>query len=720
MFRNKIKLLWFVLFFLLFFVSEGKSIDKVNYQKMSLNLSPDIDFNRIPLYFIPNKGQVEEGVLYYAATSKYTLWLTKTGLVFDSALPVGSSNQDLILNSRKNDKKAQYFPVRRSVSKLEFVDSAQGVETDNESLTEFSVNYFKGKDVSDWKTGIKASKAVVYKNLYDHIDLKLYGVTREIEYDFIIRPGGKISDIKLQYKDVNQVEIDGSGNLLIRTDFGVLKHKKPFCYQQINGERKNVSGRFILLDENIFGFEVDEYVQDIDLIIDPMVLVYSGYLGGSGNDENSWAMDVDSQGAVYLTGWTNSLDFPMANPILSSNSGIVDAFVVKVNPDGRSLDFATYIGGSGYDAGFGIAVDSKGDVYVAGETESYNFPTKNPLISRKVGAWDGFVLKLKRNGRALLYSTYFGSSDCDSGKDIAIDKDGNYYILGTTRSPYFPLKKAFQKNFGGYWDAWVAKINSSGNRLVYSSYIGGIGEEDGLAIDVDSKGYAYVTGCTYSEDFPLVNPIQNSFGGIIDAYVLKVSKNGRRLIYSTYLGGAREDCGYGIAVDSKGYAFVSGETRSSDFPTLNPIFKKRAGGYDVFAAKLVPKGIHLEASTFIGGKENDYGKRIALDQEGSAYITGVTFSQDFPQKDALYNQYSGDGDAFVVKIDPEWDMLNFSSFLGGTGRDVGQDIAVSDSGSIYITGFTESDNFPAYRSFQKKKARYADGFICAIDPDKKK
>jgi len=720
MFNFKLKILLVVFSFMFFPLHASKFIDQVNYLTSMLGSIPEVDFSNIPLYFIPNQGQTNSEVLYYATTSKYTLWLAEKGLVFDIILPDERTKPDSFPKARTNSMEPQYFPVKRAVSKLEFINSTKNVKTEPDDLTDFSVNYFKGQNVSDWKTGIKASKAVVYKNLYDHIDLKLYGVISEIEYDFIIRPGGKVSDIKLQYKDVNQVEIDGSGDLLIKTDFGVLKHEKPICFQQINGKRKNVSGRFVLLDENIFGFDVDEYDMNFDLIIDPMVLVYSGYLGGSGNDENSWAIDVDSQGAVYLTGWTNSLDFPLADPILSSHSGIVDVFVVKVNPDGRSLDFATYVGGSGYDAGFGIEVDSKGNIYVAGETESYNFPVKKPLISRKVGAWDGFVLKLKRNGKALLYSTYFGSSDCDSGKDIAIDKDGNYYILGTTRSPYFPLKKAFQKNFGGYWDAWVAKINSTGRKLVYSSYIGGAGEEDGLAIAVDSKGYAYVTGCTYSEDFPLVKPIQKNFGGIFDAYVLKVSKNGRRLIYSTFLGGAREDCGYGIAVDSKGYASISGETRSKDFPTVDPIVKKKRGGYDVFAAKLVPRGNRLEASTFIGGKKHDHGKRIALDLEGAAYITGVTFSQNFPTKDALYKKYSGDGDGFVVKIDSNWKKLVFSSFLGGSSWDVGQDIAVDESGQIYITGFTESDDFPAYRSFQKKKARYADGFICAFSLDRQK
>jgi len=580
-----------------------------------------------------------------------------------------------------------------------------------EDITDCKVSYLKGGDSSLWKTGIITSQAILYKNLYDFIDLKIYGVTKEIEYDFIVKPGGKVSDIKFRYKDIDQVGIDETGNLIIKTDSGVLTHKKPVCYQMIDGEKRVVSGRFVLIGMNIIGFDVDEYDQNFTLIIDPAVLVYSGYLGGSGNDENSWAMTVDSQGAVYLTGWTNSPDFPLSDPILAYNSGLVDVFVVKINPDGRSLDFSTYIGGDGYDAGFGIEVDTKGNIYVAGETESYNFPIKKPLISRKVGAWDAFILKLKRNGRILMYSTYFGSSDCDSGKDIAVDDDGSFYVLGTTRSPYFPIKKAFQKNFGGYWDAWVAKINSTGNKLVYSSYIGGSGEEDGLAIDVDSKGYAYVTGCTHSENFPLVKPIQNNFGGINDAYVLKVSKNGKRLLYSTYLGGSYEDCGYGIVVDSKGYVSISGETRSKDFPILYPIFKKKAGGYDVFAAKLAPKGDGLVASTFLGGKAHDHGRRIALDSEEAVYITGLTFSPDFPLKDALYKQYSGEGDVFVVKIDPDWTRLAFSSYLGGTGWDAGQDIAVSDSGLIYITGFTGSDNFPVHRLFQKKKARYIDCFI---------
>jgi hypothetical protein len=711
MFTKTLKTSLLVFYFLVFSMDGAKSIDSDNHQTVSLKVDSAHNFSNIPLYFISNTGQKNEKALFYANTPNYTLWLTRDGLIFDSTILGGEGGRDSHSRGRTPQKESRFFPKKRTISKLTFLDSMERVEVVPENLTDFTINYFKGKDVSNWKTGIPTSEAVIYNNLYNQIDLRVYGAAREIEYDFIVRPGGKVSDIHLQYNGVENVEIDDKGDILIKTDFGILKHKHPYCYQEINGKKTNVSGHFVSLGENIFGFEVDEFNGNYDLIIDPIVLVYSGYLGGSGYDENSWAVAVDSRGAVYLTGWTNSPDFPLSAPIIPFNIGDVDAFVVKVNPDGKSLGFATYIGGSGYDAGFGIEVDSKGDIYVAGETESFNFPLKKPLVRNKVGAWDGFVLKIKKNGRKLLYSTYFGSLDCDSAKDIAIDAKGAFYLVGVTCSYHFPVKKAFQPIFGGYWDAWVAKINPAGDSLVYASYIGGLGEEDGLAIGVDSKGYAYVTGCTYSEDFPLVNAVQKEFGGISDAFVLRIAKNGKRLLYSTYLGGSKEDCAYGIAVDSKGYASISGETKSKNFPISNPIYKRRKGKYDAFAAKLVPKGTSLLFSTYIGGKENDHGKRIAIDSEGATYITGVTFSENFPVKKAFYKNYSGGGDVFLVKIEPDWDKISFSSYLGGSSWDTGQDIVTDNSGNIYITGFTESDDFPVFESFQMKKAKYADCFI---------
>src|SRR4029077_16244938 len=365
---------------------------------------------------------------------------------------------------------------------------------------------------------------------------------------------------------------------------------------------------------------------------------------------------VDSAGNAYVTGSTDSFNFPTANSLQATYGGQVDAFVAKINASGSALVYSTYLGGGGVDYGYGIAVDSAGSAYVTGYTESINFPTMNPLQGGNGGLGDAFVSKLNPTGSALVYSTYLGGSGSDGGFGIAVDNSGSAYVAGSTASADFPTMNSLQPANAGGGDGFASKLNPAGSALVYSAYLGGSGRDYGSSIAADSAGSAYVTGLTGSANFPTKNPLQATNAGgdpgcACNSFVSKINSIGA-LVYSTYLGGSGTDYGSGIAVDSAGNAYVTGSTDSINFPTQSPLQASNGGGYDAFVFKLNPSGSALVYSTYLGGHKDDYGNGIAADSTGNAHVTGMTFSIDFPKKNPLQKNNAGKGDAFVSMLDP--------------------------------------------------------------------
>jgi hypothetical protein len=394
--------------------------------------------------------------------------------------------------------------------------------------------------------------------------------------------------------------------------------------------------------------------------------------------------------------------------------GDFDAFVTKINAAGSALIYSTYLGGSDTEFGNGIAVDAAGNACVTGSTGSANFPTKNPLQAALSGAPDAFVAKLNAAGNALVYSTYLGGSGNDSGSGIAVDPAGNAYVTGGTSSTDFPTQNPFQPVFSGGGpfggDAFVTKLNAAGSALVYSTYLGGSDTnfgDSGRSIAVDASGNAYVTGVTGSTDFPAQNPFQPVFGGsAADAFVAKLNAAGTGLLYSTYLGGSANDSGSGIGVDSAGNAYVTGFTVSTNFPTKNPFQPALNGNScpespcpDAFVTKLNPAGSALVYSTYLGGQGSESVAGIAVDSAGNAYVTGET-EGDFPIKNPLPLPSGSSPDAFVAKFNASGDDLVFSTLLGGSGVDRAFSIAVDASGSVYVTGRTETTDFPTQNPFQ--------------------
>jgi hypothetical protein len=688
------------------FASGSKRLDKEPALQTSIvdalgRQNPD--FGNTPLYFIPNKGQVHQKAKFYAKTSRYTLWMTKKGLIFDSTRKIGEQGK-----------------IGRDVSRFVFLDANQNPEMVPLDITLHIVNYIKGSDPSKWHTDLQTSKAVMYKNIYKNIDLKVYGIEKQIEYDWIVKPGGDPENIRFAYNNIKGTRIDEKGNLRIQTEFGELSHKCPISYQVMKGEKVAVAVDFRKINGNTYGFRVDDYDKNHELVIDPVVLAYSTYLGGGG-DEHAFGLAVDSSGRAYVTGDTASTDFPTDDAYQNtSGGGNIDVFVTKFSASGTSLVYSTYLGGSGSDAGEAIQVDGSGKAYVTGFAGSTDFPTQGAYQNAHGGGdKDVFVTVLSASGSSLSYSTYLGGSGDEEGFALALDSSKNIYITGRTASTDFPMQNAYDDTFtpsvANEYDAFVTKIDSSGSSLSYSTYLGGSKKETGYGIAVNGSN-AFVAGRTTSTNFPLLNEYQSAHGGgDYDAFITKFSSAGNNLIYSTYLGGSDTDSAYGITVDSSGSAYVAGDTRSTDLPTQNAYQDTHGGGdKDAFAAKLSSAGTSLEYSTYLGGIETEGATHVAVDSSGNAYITGATRSSNFPIKRGYQDTFSGDFDAFISMLSADGSKLSFSTFLGGGDFDSSRGIVVDDSGNIYVAGYTRSSDFPNEDAYQDTLNGSLDAFVSKI------
>ncbi len=482
-------------------------------------------YANLPLYFIENKGQLDPKVRFYVKTSGQTLYFTDKGIVFD--LFRGGERAK---NERPEPEKGLHEAGQkreRLVFNLTFENVKEGVLTKGFDPQEAGINYFVGNDKSKWRTEIPTYKGIVYKGVYEGIDLKVFGNGKDMEYEFIVNPGGNSDQILLTYSGIEGLAVNEAGQLLIGTAFGQIEETKPHIYQEIEG-KKEVDGRFEIRScadpsdtgKFSYGFQVASYDPAYPLVIDP-TLDYSTYLGGSRTDQGN-GIAVDGYGNAYVTGETWSSDFPIKNPFQATFSGFMDSFIAKLSPAGNALFYSTYLGGSSSDEGNGIVVDGYGNAYVTGETRSTDFPTKNPFQATNGGWDDAFITKISSSGSDLYYSTYLGGNGSDAGYGIALDGSGNAYITGGTGSTVFPTKSPFQATNGGVSDAFITKISSSGRDLCYSTYLGGNWPDRAYGIAVDGHGNAYVTGVTYSSDFPTKNPFQATLAGY-SAFVAKLT-----------------------------------------------------------------------------------------------------------------------------------------------------------------------------------------------------
>jgi hypothetical protein len=581
-------------------------------------------YGNLPLAFEPNIGQTDARVRYLARGGGMTVFFTDT----ETAM-VLSRSRHANQPEGPGRKPGATGAVEQTVVRMKLEKASQPRRViGTEKLPGIS-NYFIGNDPAQWHTDVPHYGRIQYEGVYPGIDLVWYGNQRLLEYDFVVAPGADPKQIQVAYEGAESVKVAANGDLVLHTALGEVKQQKPRVYQEIGGKQVEVAAQYSIVTGNRVGFELARYDRKRELRIDPVVLVYATFLGGSGDDSGN-GIAVDAAGSAYVTGSTGSTNFPTLSPYQATPLGSGDVFVTKLTAAGNALVYCTYLGGNAPDQAFGIAVDQAGSAYVTGFTQSSNFPTQSPYQATLRGGFDAFVVKLTPAGNGLVYSTYLGGSSNDFGSGIALDGAGSAYVTGTTDSANFPTQSPYQATFHGS-EAFVVKLTPAGSALVYSTYLGGSGLDQAFGIAVDQAGSAYITGLTGSNDFPTLSPYQATLqGGAFDAFVTKLTPAGNALVYSTYLGGNGSDYGSGIAVDGTGAAYVSGITVSTNFPTLSPYQAAFQGMQDVFVTKLTPAGNALVYSTYLGGSGCDSGNGIAVDGTGAAYVTGKTDSSNFP------------------------------------------------------------------------------------------
>ena len=706
---------------LLHIVASGPIVLVSTGALMGADVALNKTVGKLPLYFIENKGQANEEVALYTQGKETTIYFTASGLTF--------------LQKRQGDTNGETDesrPLRWAV-KLDFEGANQSVVPVGRRRTPAVVSYFRGSS-SDWKTGVSTFSEIVYQDLWPGIDLVFSGTVDQVKHEFVVHPGANPADIRLTYRGAD-VSLGEEGEIVVETPLGAFTDDRPYVYQDSDVGRQEVECSYNLdrgdgNDGVSYSFDLGTYDGARDLVIDPVFFVYSGFIGGSSSEE-AHGIAIDGAGSAYVTGFTHSdeASFPVvAGPDLTFNNQFPpnDAFVAKVRADGTGLVYCGYIGGYSHDGANAIAVDALGNAYVAGSTMSGvnpsggypGFPVKVGPDLTPNGLADAFVAKVNASGTDLVYCGYIGGWASENAFGIAVDSFGAAYVTGVTPSDQnpsgnrtgFPVKVGPDTTFNGSSPAdpngFVAKVNPGGGSLAYCGYIGG--GAWGRAIAVDDNGYAYVTGfATNSTLFPVTVGPDLTFNGHTDAFVTKVDRTGASLVYSGFIGGSGVDDGMGIAVDTSGNAYVTGETtsRETSFPVLiGPDLSHNGGSTDVFVTKVLSNGSGLGYSGYIGGLGGETGKGIAVDPRGRAYVTGLTHSDEtsFPVRrgpDLTFNSTNSAADAFIAKLTKDGTELAYAGYIGGANTDEGNAIAVDSIGRAFVAGRTRSDqsSFPTVR-----------------------
>jgi hypothetical protein len=665
-------------------------------------------YGTLPLSFEANQGQSDTQVKFLSRGNGYSLFLTPTEAVIALQSPSGNGESGKRgIGERGKEEggnlQSTIHNPQSTVLRLQLVGANPYAAVSGVDELPGRVNYIAGQDQTKWHTNIPTYAKVHYESVYPGVDLLYYGnAQRRLEYDFHVAPGADPTAIRLKFEGVDTLEVDAAGDLVLRTAGGELRQQRPRIYQEVAGVQQTVAGGYVIKGAREVAFHAGRYDASRPLIIDPEI-VYSTYLGGSGNE---WSPDADSgnditldaSGNIYVVGATNSL-----------GRWDSDVLVRKFDPSGSTLLYETYLDSNGTDdVGYGIAVDAAGNAYVTGHFG-------DPWLTSGLGV---VVAKLSPAG-VPLYQTTFGASSTsgwsrDVGTRIAVDAAGNAYVVGTTFAPLtgeqpFPTTEgAFQPSHDGEADAFVVKLNPSGG-FVYSTLLGGADYDRGWGIAINASGNAYVVGDA-KEGFPTTEgALQQTFGGYRDVFITKLNSTGSALVYSTYLGGSGRDAGIAIALDASGNMYVTGTTEAdrstpNTFPVVNAFQPTYGGGWgNAFVAKLNSAGSALVYSSYMGGTGDyltDMGAAIKADGAGYAYLTGFTETHPdvitgigFPIVNAFQPTRGGSGDAFVTKLTPQGALV-YSSYLGGSSGDNGNSLALGAGGTVYVTGTTSSQDFP--------------------------
>ena len=601
---------------------------------------------------------------------------------------------------------------------MRFVRPNPGVRVTADHALRTKVSYLTGAR-SRWQSALDTFGRVVYRNVWPGIDAVFSGRAERLKYAFVVHPGANPDVIRLAYEGVGRASLSRGGELRLQTPIGVIRDQRPIAFQpRPGGSRVPVDARYKITGANEVSFAVGGHSSTRRLVIDPAI-AYATYLGGSVFD-GGMAIAVDSNGSAYVTGRSDSANFPSTPGAFAiSNAGGGDVFVAKLAPSGGGLVYSTFVGGSAQDEGRGIAVDASGNAYVTGFTYSSNFPTTTAAFDRTYGGnGDGFAVKLNAGGSSLAYSTYLGGSNNDRGLALAIDSAGVSYVTGETSSSNYPTTaNSVDPAWNGDFDVFVTAVNATGTALAYSTFLGSGGFDDGLAITVDGASSAYVTGKA-SPGFPVTpGAFDTTPNGGYDSFVAKLDPAGSRLVYCTYLGGSAWDEGLGIAVDSAGNTYSTGNVQSPNFPTTPGVFDQTlSGSVDAFVTKLNATGSGLVYSTYLGGSDWDEGDGLQIDASGRAYIGGHLGSSNFPTTpDAAQGTKPGGVDAFLTVMDASGSALAYSTYVGSPEWDGGFAIAVDSAGAAYLTGFTSSARFPTTSgAFDRTAGGDYDAFVTKV------
>ena len=695
------------------------------------SLKPGIVQPQTAILFERNVGQMGEEVKFFARGPGYLLYLTASEAVIELPCRVSGTSESAAFGERMCEGEKE-----RSVLRLKFSRTCAPVVIEGINELPGKSNYLIGTDPAKWHKRIPNFARVLYHELYPGIDLVFYSNRAgQLEFDVIAAPGADYRQVQLDFEGAASVAADIDGSLRITMPDGrAIVQQRPSVRQDIDGEVRAVDGFYVQRGTtNSFSIGVGPYDASRPLVIDP-VIIYSTFLGADAWDDIR-DIAVDAGGNLYATGAASPARFPTTGGSFQvEGPGSSNAFVAKYDRSGQAI-YITYLGGSDQDNAYGIAIDSDSSAYVVGDTSSTDFPLRNAFQTTRVSAPDAFITKMNESGSDIIYSSYLGGNRRDSALDIVLDPNKKAYIVGETWSNDFPVTSDALYGTPFNWidhtlntsDIFVATVGATGNKI-YATYYGGGKTDRALGAALDSEGSLYVTGYTFSgstsattagsRPFPTTsNCIKCTYSGLsYDAVVFKLSA-ANQVVYSTYLGGNKEDQGRSIAVDGNKSAYVVGFTASEDFPTASALQSAYGGGLgDAFVSKLTPNGSGLAYSTYLGGNDTDYAKSIVLDNDANSYIAGQTQSPDFPFFRQIQDA-STPPDAIVVKLNPSGSQMLFSTPYGGSRQEniEGCAIAVDRTGSIYIAGGTYSqDDFPVQNPYQNTSGGSYEGWAAKL------
>ncbi len=575
-------------------------------------------------------------------------------------------------------------------------------------------HHLNGSNPDGWSRYVDRFASVRSSDVYPGIDVIYHSASGGLEYDVLVAPGADPMAFVMEFDCTERMAITKDGDLKFTTALGNVYQQRPVAYQEVDGTRRLVPSSFARLSANTVGFELGAFDRSLPLVIDPK-LSYSSFLGGSSPDR-AFGIGLDAAGNTYVAGRTFSLNFPSVGGVQPVRAGDYDAYVTKFDVTGATIVYSTYFGGIGFDEALAIAVTPGGEVIFGGDTDSANFPTVAPFQATLGGGIDGFVARLGTTGATVNYSSFCGGFETETIEAVAVDLAGIVTFGGrTTSGTTYPLLLPIQGTYGGGSSDGIYGRVSAGGGLMNSSFIGGLGSELVDALAVDSAGNLYMTGLTQGNGFPVVNPFQMAGGGN-DAFVTKVAADFLSLVYSSPLGGAGEDAGTGIAVDAAGNAYVTGYTRSVNFPTTNPFQPALDNNFDAFVTKVNATGSGKVYSSYLGGDLEDRGRAIAVDATGSAVLVGQTRSVDFRTVSPSQPANGGNllNDAFVTRVGATGRQLVYSTYLGGSQTDIGLAVAIDGARTAYVAGYTDSGNFPVLGAEQPTIGGVDDAFITRI------